>query len=287
MICSMTAFARVQRDLPEGSLVWELKSVNHRYLDVSPRLPELFRDQDNAVREHIREQLARGKVEATLRFVAGEQGDGLRLNEPLVDELARLTRRIGDLVQHPGTVDPMDVLRYPGVLSAPDPDTDALGGQALALLDEALEKLVENRRREGEALRQVVLEKLDAVAREVSRVREIMPSVLQSMRRRLEERIRDITDSPDPERLEQEIVFLAQKMDVEEELDRLDTHVDEVRRVVTEGGTVGRRLDFLMQELNREANTLASKSAAADTSQAAVELKVLIEQMREQIQNIE
>lgn len=287
MICSMTAFARAQRDLPEGSLVWELKSVNHRYLEVSPRLPELLREQDNAVREHIRERLNRGKVEATLRFSTAEQGGELHLNEPLVDELARLTRRIGDLVQHPGTVSPMDILRYPGVLGTPDPDTDALGREALAVLDEALEKLLEHRRREGEALRAVVLEKLDAVAREVERVREIMPAVLKAMRQRLEDRIRDVTDSPDPERLEQEIVFLAQKMDVEEEMDRLDTHIREVRRVLTEGGTVGRRLDFLMQELNREANTLASKSAAADTSQAAVELKVLIEQMREQIQNIE
>lgn len=287
MIYSMTAFARKDRHTENGVLVWELKTVNHRYLEVSPRLPESLRELETTVREQCRHCLARGKVEVTLRYTPAEDGAGMHINEAMVRALAEANRTIGDIVQHPGAVNTMDILRYPGVLATPEADMESTAREARALLGEALEDLLETRRREGERLRELVLERLDGVTTQAARVREALPGILSSLRERLRGRVAEVVESPDPERLEQEIVLLAQKMDVDEELDRLATHVTEVRRVLEQGGTVGRRLDFLMQELNREANTLASKSVASETTQAAVELKVLIEQMREQIQNIE
>ena len=257
MICSMTAFARADRHLEGYSLVWEIKAVNHRYLEVSPRLPDALRALENGVREKCRKALARGKVEVTLRYQQDDSEVSLELNEELVKQLSEVSRRVGDLVQHPGQVNPMEILRHPGVLSTRKLDVELLQNESQSLLDEALDALIDTRRREGEQLGQLIVDRLDVI------------------------------ESPDPDRLEQELVMLAQKMDVDEELDRLVTHVSEVRRILKKGGHIGRRLDFLMQELNREANTLASKSVDSETTAAAVELKVLIEQMREQIQNIE
>ncbi|MBU59619.1 MAG: YicC family protein [Alcanivorax sp.] len=287
MIRSMTAFARADRRLQGADLAWELRSVNHRYLELMPRLPDALRGLENALRERCRQRLGRGKVDITLRYQPDDTDAELELNEDLVKRLSEAARRVGDLVLHAGQVNPLEILQFPGVLSARQIDNDALETAALELLDEALDALIATRDREGEQLAKLIHDRLDRVEHEVERVRQALPGIRDALRQRLKQRVEEATDSPDPDRLEQELVLAAQKMDVDEELDRLVTHVAEVRRVVRKGGLIGRRLDFLMQELNREANTLASKSVDADTTAAAVELKVLIEQMREQIQNIE
>ncbi|MFP1681711.1 YicC/YloC family endoribonuclease [Alloalcanivorax sp. C16-1] len=287
MIRSMTAFARADRHLQGAELAWELRSVNHRYLELIPRLPDALRGLENATRERCRQRLGRGKVDIALRYQPDATDAELELNEALVKRLSDAARRVGDLIMHPGQVNPLEVLQFPGVLSARQIDGDALEAAALELLDQALDALLETREREGEQLGKMILDRLDRVEQQVERVRQALPAIRDALRERLKQRVQDAVDSPDPDRLEQELVLAAQKMDVDEELDRLVTHVAEVRRVVTKGGPAGRRLDFLMQELNREANTLGSKSVDADTTAAAVELKVLIEQMREQVQNIE
>ncbi|MBF5055737.1 hypothetical protein Y5W_01031 [Alcanivorax sp. 521-1] len=287
MIRSMTAFARADRRLQGADLAWELRSVNHRYLELMPRLPDALRGLENAARERCRQRLGRGKVDITLRYQPDDTDAELELNEDLVKRLSEAARRVGDLVLHAGQVNPLEILQFPGVLSARQIDNDALETAALELLDEALDALIATRDREGEQLAKLIHDRLDRVEHEVERVRQALPGIRDALRQRLKQRVEEATDGPDPDRLEQELVLAAQKMDVDEELDRLVTHVAEVRRVVRKGGLIGRRLDFLMQELNREANTLASKSVDADTTAAAVELKVLIEQMREQIQNIE
>ncbi len=287
MICSMTAFARADRHLEGFSLAWEIKSVNHRYLEISPRLPDTLRALENGARDKCRQALARGKVEITLRYQQIDSDVELELNEALVKKLSDVSRRVGDLVQHSGQVNPMEVLRYPGVLSSQELDVERLQKEALSLLDEALKALIDTRAREGEQLGKLIEDRLDGISTQVEIVKAAIPRIKEAQRERLRRRIQDVVESPDPDRLEQELVMQAQKMDVDEELDRLVTHVSEVRRIVKKGGHIGRRLDFLMQELNREANTLASKSVDSETTAAAVELKVLIEQMREQIQNIE
>ena len=287
MIHSMTAFARVEKRLDAATLIWELKSVNHRYLEVSPRLPDAFRDLEGPLREQCRKALGRGKVEVGLRYQL-KGGDGnLTLNEELVQQLAVAARRVGDIMLHPAPVDVAEILRFPGVLQGMETDLSGLGKAALALLDDGLKALAEARAREGEILAGLLEERLDGVLVQVERVRAALPGILDNLRDKLKKRVEEVIASPDPQRLEQEIVILAQKMDVAEELDRLIAHVGEVRRSISDGGQIGRRLDFLMQELNREANTLGSKSVDTETTQAAVELKVLIEQMREQVQNIE
>ena len=287
MICSMTAFARADRHLQGYSLAWEIKSVNHRYLEVSPRLPDALRGLENGVREKCRKALARGKVEVTLRYQQDDSEASLELNETLVKQLSDVSRRVGDIVQHPGQVNPMEILRYPGVLSSQELDVELLQREALSLLDEALHALIDTRAREGEQLGKLIEDRLDGIGTQVEIVKAAIPRIKEAQRERLRHRIQEVVESPDPDRLEQELVLLAQKMDVEEELDRLVTHVAEVRRILKKGGHIGRRLDFLMQELNREANTTASKSVDSETTAAAVELKVLIEQMREQAANVE
>ena len=286
-LCSMTAFARVQRQLPQATLVWELKSVNHRYLEVTPRLPEAFRELDMAVRERCRQRLSRGKVECSLRYQLAAGENELSLNEELVRQLSDAAGKVEALMRHPAPVNVAEIMRFPGVLGGQEVDLATLNKDAVSLLDEGLDAFVANRAREGEALATMITDRLDQVLVQVERTRKALPAILDGVRERLRKRVEEIVESPDPQRLEQEIVFLAQKMDVAEEMDRLVAHVDEVRRTVTQGGSCGRRLDFLMQELNRESNTLGSKSIDTETTQASVELKVLIEQMREQIQNIE
>lgn len=287
MIHSMTAFARTDRHLEGASLAWEIRSVNHRYLEVSPRLPDALRSLENPVRERLRQRLARGKVDVTLRYQTDDSDPCLELNEPLVKQIAEAARRAGDMVLHAGQVNPLELLRFPGVLNTRELDVDTLRASALELLDEALDALLDTRAREGAQMAKMIEERLDGIEVQTARVRQALPAIRDALRERLRRRVQEVIESPDHDRLEQELVLAAQKMDVDEELDRLATHVTEVRRVVQKGGQIGRRLDFLMQELNREANTLASKSVDAETTAAAVELKVLIEQMREQVQNIE
>ena len=288
MIRSMTAFSRQQGSTENGLLVWELRSVNHRFSEVSLRLPEDLRFLEGKIREQIGKRVKRGKIDANLRFqsaVVDEQP--LEIDAELTKKLANATREVDQLLYNAAPVNALEVLKWPGVLKAREPDTEKLGADTLALLDEALTELLETRAREGEKLKVIIVSRCDAIEVQVARVAERLPEILQAMRQRLEDRLQEIKGELDPARVEQEIVLLANKADVDEELDRLKTHITEVRRVLEQDEPVGRRLDFLMQELNREANTLGSKSVHTDTTGASVELKVLIEQMREQIQNIE
>jgi len=283
----MTAYARREKEGQWGTASWELRSVNHRYLDISLRLPDELRHLDPQVRRQMAERLRRGKVECQLRLQMAGAAGALSLDMELVKNLAHLSRQVDEQVFSSSPVSSMDVLRWPGVIQTPQTAVDDMEPGVLAALDEALDELVATRDREGQRTGEVLLERLDAMAPHVATVRERMPEVIAQTRQRLRSRLEELQGELDQQRLEQELVYFAHRMDVAEELDRLDTHMEEVRRVVTEGGEAGRRLDFLMQELNREANTLASKSAASDTTQAAVEIKVLIEQMREQVQNVE
>jgi len=288
MIRSMTGFARREVSTDDGLLVWELRSVNHRFSEVSPRLPEDLRLLEPAVREHIGKRIKRGKLDATLRFKPVPQADQpLEIDRELVSKLSRVSREIDGLLYNAAPVNSFDVLRWPGVLVTPEQDFARVGEAAQALLDAALDELMANREREGEQLKAIIEQRCAAMEEQVTAVRKRLPEVLQAVRERLQARLSELLGELDNDRVEQEIALLANKADVDEELDRLDTHIAEVRRVLAQDEPVGRRLDFLMQELNREANTLGSKSVDAELTRASVELKVLIEQMREQVQNIE
>jgi uncharacterized protein (TIGR00255 family) len=287
MLYSMTAFAQLQRQCCGLSLSWEIRSVNHRYLEPSFRLPEQHRNQENALRQTLKNTVARGKVDATLRIEDdASQTPALEIDP---QALATLNNAISQVMAGEADVaapDALAVLRWPGIINEPKIDSDNLAATISKLFAETLEELVQTRAREGEKLGEAVTSRLDAIDAILVQVEKDLPEQLALQHDKLKQKVEALGDV-DPARLEQELVILAQKSDSSEEVDRLTTHVNEVRRVVSKGGVCGRRLDFLMQELNREANTLSSKSIAASISQAAVELKVLIEQMREQIQNIE
>jgi len=287
MIRSMTGFARRERHGAWGGLTLELRSVNHRYLESVVRLPEALRAVEPLVRERIGGRLGRGKVECNVRFQEPAEGGGLEVNRELAERLAHLSREVDALLYNPAPISSLAVLQWPGVLVSSGPDPEQLQQELLALLDEALEALVEMREREGEKLAALIRQRSTAMAEAVVAVRARLPEVKARYRERLQERLTALRGEVDESRLEQELVLFAQKMDVEEELDRLEAHLGEITHTLGQREPVGRRLDFLMQELNREANTLASKAADSETSRMAVELKVLIEQMREQIQNIE
>jgi uncharacterized protein (TIGR00255 family) len=288
MIRSMTAFARSERTEDWGTAYWELRSVNNRYLDVTPRLPEEVRAVESTVRERVRARLARGKVDCTLRLSLGAGSNAsLELDLDLAKRVADATREIDALLHDPARVSAVEVLRWPGVVQTQSPDVDTLGKAVLELLDEALNELVTTREREGEQIAGLLAQRCDEMQTITEAVRKRLPEVLDACRQRLHDRLAEFMEQLDPERLEQEIALVAHKTDVAEELDRLDAHLKEVRRVIDTEQPAGRRLDFLMQELNREANTLGSKSIDTETTRASVDLKVLIEQMREQIQNVE
>jgi uncharacterized protein (TIGR00255 family) len=288
MIRSMTAFARSERTEDWGTAHWELRSVNNRYLDVSPRLPDEVRAIESAVRERVRGRLNRGKVDCTLRLSLGTESDaGLELDLNLARRVAEATREIDALLHDPARINAIDVLRWPGVVQTRSPDIDTLGKAVLELLDEALGELVATREREGQHIAGLLTRRCDEIQAIIGAVRKHLPEVLEACRQRLRDRLAEFAEQLNEERLEQEMAMVAQKTDVAEELDRLEAHVKEVQRVVEKEQPAGRRLDFLMQELNREANTLGSKSIDTETTRASVDLKVLIEQMREQIQNIE
>lgn len=287
MVHSMTAFARNEQATAHGTLSWELRSVNHRYLEPHLRLPEAFRDLEGAVREALRQGLSRGKVECTLRFAEESAGKQLQVDSERARQLIAAAEQVAGLIQQPAPLNPLEVLAWPGVLVADSADPQALNTAALKLFDQALGELKAGRAREGAELAKLLNERLDSILDEVAALRELVPQMLAGQRAKIETRFAEMQAELDPQRLEQELVLLAQKSDVAEELDRLSTHVSEVRRVLKAGGAAGRRLDFLMQELNREANTLGSKAFDPRSTQAAVNLKVLIEQMREQVQNIE
>ncbi|MCE5361756.1 YicC/YloC family endoribonuclease [Pseudomonas anguilliseptica] len=287
MIHSMTAFARAEQANANGTLSWELRSVNHRYLEPHLRLPESFRDLEGAIREALRNGLSRGKVECTLRFSDDNAGKALQVNLERAAQLVAAAESVAGLIKQPAALNPLEVLGWPGVLVADAADPQALNQSALALFNQALNELKKGREREGAELAKLLNERLDSILEQVAALRELVPQMLAGQRQKILDRCAEMQAELDPQRLEQELVILAQKSDVAEELDRLSTHVNEVRRVLKTGGQAGRRLDFLMQELNREANTLGSKAFDTRSTNAAVNLKVLIEQMREQVQNIE
>ncbi|UTF59222.1 YicC/YloC family endoribonuclease [Gilvimarinus sp. DA14] len=285
---SMTGFARIEHKYSDYTLIWEVRSVNHRYLEMYLRLPEEFREIETALREVTRKKLQRGKVELSLHLQTEQGDDGqIGLDSERLQQLADACRRIGEQVPNCAPINPLEVLRFPGVQAAEGTDRDVLLQNALSHYEQTLDQLIEHRTREGAELAIFIEQRLDAIGQQVADVRTRLPEILRAQREKLLEKISALQIELDADRLEQEIVLLAQKADVDEELDRLDTHIQEVRRTLKQKNSLGRRLDFLMQELNREANTLSSKSIVSETTQAAVELKVLIEQMREQIQNIE
>ncbi|EXJ16045.1 YicC/YloC family endoribonuclease [Imhoffiella purpurea] len=288
MIKSMTAFARESRTCDFGELTWEIRTVNHRYLEPHIRLPEELRALDVAVRARLGTRLQRGKVDCSLRFTPSVGSVGsLRINRPFVEQLLEAGHEVGMMIGRGAEPSPFEVLRWPGVIQEQEADLDSLTETAMGLLDVAIATLLETREREGARLEQLLRDRCDRLQESVQRVRSRMPEVLAGVRKRLAERLAELQTELDPIRLEQEIALLAAKLDVDEEMDRLEAHAAEVRDVLTRSEPVGRRLDFLMQELNREANTLGSKSADVAVTREAVEMKVLIEQMREQVQNLE
>ena len=288
MIRSMTGFARREQPAAFGHLAWELRSVNHRYLEVSLRLPEDFRGAEAEIRQAVSAVVRRGKVEASLYFKpAVETVRGFELNEGLLDELVDQAARIRRRLPDGATVNVLDLLRWPGVVREPERDSGPQVEAAQALLEDALAGLVESRSSEGGRIAELLLERCAGVVTLADELTARLPEVRERIHARLNERLSQLAAEPNAERLEQEIVIALQKMDVDEELDRLRSHVAEVRKVIASGEPAGRRLDFLMQEFNREANTLSSKSQDAETTRAAVDIKVLVEQMREQVQNVE
>ena len=288
MIRSMTAFARQEHSDTWGSLTLELRSVNHRYLEIGLRLPEELRVLEGKVRERLQQGLNRGKVDVQVRYQPPEHAGGeLQLDVTLLEQLARASEQVKTYFPQQRPVSALEVMRWPGVLQMPEVDPQLLHGQTLALLDAAIDELVRGREREGEKLAEIIRQRCDGILDIITQLRELIPEIKQSWRDKLQGRLSEIKAELDASRLEQEMAIMAQKIDVDEELDRLQTHIAEVQRVLQHNKPIGRRLDFLMQELNREANTLGSKSVDARTGTASVDLKVLIEQMREQVQNIE
>ena len=288
MVYSMTAFSRQQLEHEWGSLTWEIRSVNHRYLEPSVRLPENFRSLENPIRKQLRDKLYRGKIECLLRFrtVEANQIDW-QLNLDLISQLTKANLEINNNIGGDYKLSSLDILKWPGVISDQSIDEEIFNKEAMGLFEKALDDLMVVREREGASLRDAILKRIALIQRIIDSIQAKMPSIILKQKENLLNKLEDIKAEFEPTRLEQEITLLAQKADVDEELDRLNSHLQEAKRVLDSGGQIGRRLDFLMQELNREANTLSSKSIVVETTQSAVELKVLIEQMREQIQNIE
>jgi uncharacterized protein (TIGR00255 family) len=284
----MTAFARQEAQTEQGNLTWEIRSVNHRYLEVSVRLDECFRPLEMKIRKLFADKLTRGKVDAVLRYKAPEQQQSaLEINQDLAKTLIASCDQLALLTNRSAPINTLDVLQWPGVLKANTPDQKILDKAIISSVNDAIKELIETRETEGAALHKMIEQRCSDINNIAIETRKNMPIILQQHRQRLAVRIADMQVTVEPERLEQEMVILAQKSDVAEELDRLQSHIVEVQNVLQRDEAVGRRLDFLMQELNREANTLASKSIDTSTTRNSVELKVLIEQMREQIQNIE
>lgn len=284
MVLSMTAFARNE----SPSLVWEVRSVNHRFLEIGLRMPESLRELEHPLRNRIRERVSRGKLDANLRITSREDASLLNLNKTNLQALLKTLEQIRHETPEIGYPEPLDLLRWPGVISPSDNDqTNALKAEVVESFEQALSLLIEHRSVEGTELTTLLQAKLDEVETIVGELKTTTDSLAAVLRNKLKARIDRLIKNIDANRMEQEVAILAQKADVEEELDRLAIHTEECRKSLVAKGPQGRRLDFLMQELNREANTLASKSIDPHCSKRAVDLKVIIEQMREQVQNVE
>ena len=288
MILSMTAFARIEHSESWGTLTWELRSVNHRYLEPSFKIPDFARSTEHQLRESLRKKLTRGKVECALRLekVTVESSD-ININEPLLNSLIDANQQIAAKLGNAAPEQASTFLQWPGILETSDIEKTEMEKAIVTSFNKALDQMIENRKREGDELEKMIQQRLDSILETTDIVKPLIPQLVDKQRQKLIDRFEELSIAVDQDRIEQEIVVLAQKVDVDEELDRLLAHVKEVTTTLKKGSPCGRRLDFLMQELNREANTLGSKSISVDTTNASVDLKVFIEQMREQIQNIE
>ncbi|GAA0206751.1 MULTISPECIES: YicC/YloC family endoribonuclease [Kangiella] len=288
MLKSMTAFARQQFAAEWGNVTWEIKSVNQRFLEPNFRMPESFRHLEFELRNVLRKRLNRGKLDCTLRIEMNPKHAGrMKLDQEMAQQLLTAHEELQVLAQDNQSADLVQLMRWPGLLQQEETDTNTMEKDVKQAFSQAVDQLIEVRQREGEALAATIEQRLKGISEEVAKVQQQMPDVIKWQRERIINRFEEAKVELDQERLEQEMVFLAQKVDVAEEIDRLNTHVTECLRLIKDKGPVGRRLDFLMQEFNREANTLGSKSINADITNSSVEIKVLIEQMREQVQNIE
>ena len=288
MLKSMTAFARQQFAAEWGNVTWEIKSVNQRFLEPNFRMPESFRHLEFELRNVLRKRLNRGKLDCTLRIEMNPKHAGrMKLDQEMAQQLLTAHEELQVLAQDNQSADLVQLMRWPGLLQQEETDTNTMEKDVKQAFSQAVDQLIEVRQREGEALAATIEQRLKGISEEVAKVQQHMPDVIKWQRERIINRFEEAKVELDQERLEQEMVFLAQKVDVAEEIDRLNTHVTECLRLIKDKGPVGRRLDFLMQEFNREANTLGSKSINADITNSSVEIKVLIEQMREQVQNIE
>lgn len=286
MTQSMTAYSQSAISTEIGELSCELRSVNHRYLDVAPRMPEELRLHEGAIREAIAAKLTRGRVDVFIRLKEGDESN-LEPNNAVADNLQNLLEQMQMQVPGMAPIRAIDVLRWPGVLQAKKADPELMKNALFVVLNQALEGMVSARAQEGKKMAELIEQRLASMQQVIGEVSDFLPEIVASYRTRLEDKLAEIKDQLDPSRLEQEVVIFLQKTDVAEELDRLNVHIEEVSQVLSKDEPAGRRLDFLMQELNREANTLGSKSHDPRLTKAAVDLKVLIEQMREQVQNIE
>jgi len=287
MLNSMTGFAHKMREAPFGLITWELRATNHRFLDIQLRLPEELRSKEIELRTEISKTIKRGKVDCVMVLRHKYNDNEIQLNKNLLTKIATLLREIATIVPKTKSVDPISILRWPGVMTESEIDTEPLYITALQLLQETLSDLTQMRLSEGGRIQDMLTSRLTKIEEIVANVRRHMPEILETTRIKQLERINKLAIDAEPARLETELALIAQKLDVDEELDRLASHIQEVRITLKNGTPMGRRLDFLMQELNREANTLGSKSVNGETTKAAVDLKVLIEQMREQVQNVE
>ncbi len=288
MIYSMTAFARAQTQGPWGSAVCELKSVNHRYLEIRIHLPELLSELEQPMHDYLRQHLKRGKLECYFRFQAGSGLDEpLQVDLTLAKRLIEANQAIAQFLPGSLSINSMDILLYPGVIQAHEPKLANVHMELMQLLAGAMKDFLATREREGEELKNIFLQRLDVLKEELIKAKKRIPQVLLNQRERILKHLAEAQLEMDKQRLEQEMVMFSQKIDVTEEIERIETHITEVTRVLKQGGLIGRRLDFLMQELNREANTLGAKSVDVETSRVSLEMKVLIEQLREQMQNIE
>jgi uncharacterized protein (TIGR00255 family) len=284
---SMTAFARNTIDFPWGSVTCELRSVNHRFLETSFRLPETLREIEMPLREIARKKLTRGKVDCSVQMAFNNSDAAINADLNLAKRYIDIAEQIADQIDQPAPISPLDIMRWPGILKDQHIEPESLHKAAIETFSATVDQLLQGRHREGDKLADIIEQRLVGIESQVKIVRANLPDILAHQRTRLEEKMVDMKTQLDEGRLEQEMVIIANRSDVDEELDRLEVHIAEIRRVLQSSDSIGRRLDFLMQELNREANTLGSKSIAGATTQASVELKVLIEQMREQIQNLE
>ncbi len=288
MAQSMTSYACKEQKYIWGTLIFELRSVNHRFLEMSFKLPEVLRGLEMDLRTCVKQKIKRGKLDLVLQIQwSQDENKKLEYNKPLAKKLADTLHDIDKSIYNPAPVNPVDILQWPGVLMDKSLRLEEFKSDILSDMNQVLDQLNDGRTREGEALKQMILQRCDDIQQITARLKDHLPEILQLQRQRLQQRLEEVKADLDNDRLEQEMVFLAQKADVAEELDRIITHITEITRVLEQDEAIGRRLDFLLQELNRESNTLGSKSISKVTTQASVDLKVLTEQMREQVQNIE